>query len=173
MSPDSPVPLREGKAAATRFIADRMLGPLTRYLRFMGYDTTSANGLAEGNRKEDTLLLGIAVQEHRILLTRDAELARRGGARAVLIGPEEVMGQVQQLIDCGLVERRIAMSRCSLCNTVLRKASDGEIDGAGYAPHDRNGFLFCWCEHCRKHYWNGSHKKRLEERLEAAGNRKN
>ena len=40
MSPEPP--------AEQKFITDRMLGTLTRYLRFMGYDTTSANGLAGG-----------------------------------------------------------------------------------------------------------------------------
>ncbi|MGB7788171.1 Mut7-C RNAse domain-containing protein [Methanoregula sp.] len=149
----------------TRFIADRMLGTLTRYLRFMGYDTTSANGLAEGNRKEDTLLLMLAVQEHRVLLTRDAELARRGREYAVLIVPDEVMDQVQQLIDIGLVERRLAMSRCSLCNALLREAREEEIAGTDYAPRERAGFVFCWCEHCKKLYWNGSHGRNIGERI--------
>jgi uncharacterized protein with PIN domain len=149
----------------TRFIADRMLGTLTRYLRFMGYDTTSANGLAEGNAKEDTLLLDMAVQESRVLLTRDGELARRGKERAVFVRSEDVMEQVQQLIDAGLIERRLTMSRCSLCNTHLRDAREGEIAGADYAPRDRNGISFFWCDHCRKLYWNGSHGKQLEERL--------
>ena len=75
-----------------------MLGTLTRYLRFMGYDTTSANRLAAGNAKEDTVLLDMAMQEDRILLTRDAELARRGKERAVLIRSEDVMEQVRQLL---------------------------------------------------------------------------
>ena len=69
-----------------RFITDRMLGTLTRYLRFMGYNTVSANsGFEEGNAKEDTLLLACAEQEDRILLTRDTELAQRGKDRAVLM----------------------------------------------------------------------------------------
>jgi uncharacterized protein with PIN domain len=152
-------------AKETRFIADRMLGTLTRYLRFMGYDTTSANRLAEGNTKEDTLLLDIAVQEQRILLTRDAELARRGRDRAVLVRPEEVMEQVQQLIDLGLVKRRLSMSRCSLCNTALRDANAEEIGGADYAPQDRLGLSFLWCHHCRRLYWNGSHGRNIGERL--------
>jgi uncharacterized protein len=150
----------------TRFIADRMLGTLTRYLRFMGYDTTSANGLAEGNAKEDSLLLDMAVQEHRVLLTRDAELARRGKEHAVFVRSEEVMEQVQQLIDAGLVERRLRMSRCSLCNTALREANTCEIGQADYAPKNWRNFSFFWCDHCRKLYWNGSHGKQLEERLE-------
>ncbi len=148
-----------------RFIADRMLGTLTRYFRFMGYDTTSANRLAEGNAKEDTILLDMAVQEHRVLLTRDAELARRGKDQAVFVRSEDVIGQVQQLIDHGLIERRLTMSRCSLCNTELREARAGEVSGADYAPRDREGLSFFWCDHCRKLYWNGSHGKQLEERI--------
>jgi len=148
------------------FVADRMLGTLTRYLRFMGYDTVSANGLEPGNAKEDTLLLEMAEREHRILLTRDHELARRGRELAILIGSDDVMEQVQQLIDLGLVERRVMMSRCSLCNTVLRAADSHEIISADFAPKDKTGLSFCWCERCRKLYWNGSHGKMLSERIE-------
>jgi len=147
------------------FVADRMLGTLTRYLRFMGYDTVSANGLLPGNAKEDTLLLEMAEQEHRILLTGDRELAQRGKDRAILIGSDDVMVQVQQLIDCGLVKRRLMMSRCSLCNTVLRAATGIEIEGAEYAPKEKTDLSFCWCERCRKLYWNGSHGKMLLERI--------
>jgi uncharacterized protein with PIN domain len=150
----------------TRFIADRMLGPLTRYLRFMGYDTTSANGLEEGNAREDTILLDMARQECRLLLTRDAELVRRGKDHALLIASEEVMEQVQQLIDRGLIKKRLALSRCSLCNTPLREANTCEIQNSDYAPKDWRNLSFFWCERCRKLYWNGSHGKQLEERIE-------
>jgi uncharacterized protein len=143
-----------------------MLGTLTRYLRFMGYDTTSANGLAEGNTKEDTILLDMAKQERRILLTRDAELARRGNDLAILIPSEEVMEQVQQLIDRGLIRKRLALSRCSLCNTPLREANTCEIQDAAYAPKDWRNLSFSWCGQCRKLYWNGSHGKQLEDRIE-------
>ena len=149
----------------TRFIADRMLGTLTRYLRFMGYDTESANGLAEGNRKEDTLLLGMANEQHRILLTRDAELARRGKEQAVYLQSEDVMDQVQQLIDYRLIERRLTMSRCSLCNTTLREANTCEIERTDYAPRNWRSTRFFWCERCHKLYWNGSHGKQLETRI--------
>lgn len=153
------------QTGGTRFVADRMLGTLCRYLRFMGYDTVSANGFSTGNAKEDTLLLELAGRENRVLLTRDTELARRGKERAVLIRGEDVMAQVKQLLDCGLVERRLPMTRCSLCNTELRKASADEISGAEYAPNDGAGFTFYWCSSCQKLYWNGSHGKRLAERI--------
>jgi len=148
------------------FVADRMLGTLTRYLRFMGYDTVSANGLLPGNAKEDTLLLEMAEIEHRILLTRDHELARRGREHAILIGSDDVMVQVQQLVDRGLIERRVLMSRCSLCNTMLRAARPEEIDSVDFAPKDKTGLFFFWCNKCGKLYWNGSHGKMLSERIE-------
>jgi uncharacterized protein with PIN domain len=157
----SPEPLEE-----TRFITDRMLGTLSRYLRFMGYNTVSANGFAEGNAKEDTLLLTLATREKRILLTRDTELAMRGKDRAVLVISEEVMEQVQQLIDRGLIVRRLRMTRCSLCNTELKEATVREITSADYAPHDKNGLIFFWCEQCSKLYWNGSHGRHISERIE-------
>nr|WP_321353346.1 Mut7-C RNAse domain-containing protein [uncultured Methanoregula sp.] len=150
-----------------RFIADRMLGTLTRYLRFMGYDTTSANTFAPGNRKEDTHLLDLALQENRILLTGDAELARRGRERAVYIRSGDVAGQIQQLVDLGLVEQRIFLNRCSLCNTLLREARAEEIQGAEYAPREREHLTFFWCGNCKKLYWNGSHEKQLKKRLGA------
>jgi uncharacterized protein with PIN domain len=148
-----------------RFITDRMLGTLCRYLRFMGYDTVSANGFIQGNAKEDTLLLELAIQENRILLTRDTELAMRGKEHAVLITSDEVMEQIRQLIDRGLIIRRLMMSRCSLCNAVLREATLEEIHGADYAPREKEGLVFCWCERCGKLYWNGSHGKHISERI--------
>jgi hypothetical protein len=148
-----------------RFVADRMLGTLTRYLRFMGYDTISANALSPGNVKEDTILLEISAREKRILLTRDRELAVRGNDHAVLMGSDDVLVQVQQLLDEGMIKRRCLMTRCSLCNTVLRPAISLEIAGTAYAPHDAQDLTFFWCEPCEKLYWNGSHGKQLSKRI--------
>jgi uncharacterized protein with PIN domain len=152
--------------AEQKFITDRMLGTLTRYLRFMGYDTTSANDMQEGDRREDTVLLETARQEHRLLLTKDAELARRGNESALLIRSDDVMEQVQQLIDQCLVKRRLTMSRCSLCNTELREATTCEVGQTEYAPKDWRNLSFYWCHTCQKLYWNGSHGRQLERRVE-------
>ena len=149
-----------------KFITDRMLGTLTRYLRFMGYDTTSATGMQEGDKKEDTILLAIARKEHRLLLTKDGELARRGNESALLVRSDDVMEQVQQMIALHLIQRRLTMSRCSLCNTLLREATTCEIGQTEYAPQDWRDLSFFWCQHCKKLYWNGSHGKQLEQRVE-------
>lgn len=150
-----------------RFVADRMLGTLTRYLRFMGFDVLSANALRPGNRREDTTLLEIARHGSRILLTRDRELARRGGEQAVLIASEDILDQVRQLVEAGLIEPdvQLRMKRCSLCNACLRRASEEEIKSTDYAPEQREGLSFYWCTRCRKLYWMGSHGRNLAERL--------
>jgi hypothetical protein len=142
-----------------------MLGTLGRYLRFMGYDTISANSITPGNTKEDSLLLGIALREGRVLLTRDRELAKRGAEQAVFIRPVQVLSQLQELVDLGLVEPRLRMNRCSLCNEKLRRAHGSEIQSANYAPEQRAGHKFYWCVHCRKLYWTGSHAHDLANRL--------
>ena len=155
-----------GEPRAPRFVADRMLGPLTRYLRFMGYDTLSASALREGDTREDTRLLSLAEGEDRILLTRDRELARRAGSRAVLIRSEQVLEQVHELHSLGLIEPDLTMDRCGLCNCVLRPASREEVESADYAPFHRGDLEFYWCEDCRKLYWMGSHGRNLREDLD-------
>ena len=149
-----------------RFIADRMLGTLTRYLRFMGYDTLSANSLRRGNNREDTLILEIAAHDGRVILTRDRELARRGGQDAVLITSEAVLDQVRQLVTEGIIENtHLRMTRCSLCNNLLRPATMAEVKSTDYAPEQRNDLDFFWCSTCHRLYWMGSHGRNLAERL--------
>jgi uncharacterized protein with PIN domain len=148
-----------------KFIADRMLGTLTRYLRFMGYDTLSANSLEPGDTREDTALLGIARAEGRILLTRDRELARRGGDRAVLLESEEVMAQIRTLSSLGFITPELVMDRCSLCNLRLRPATEAEVGSAEYVPDERESLEFFLCPGCRRLYWMGSHGRNLRATL--------
>jgi uncharacterized protein with PIN domain len=147
------------------FIVDRMLGTLCRYLRFLGYDTLSASTLREGNKREDTILLKTAERTGRILLTRDKELAARGGARAILITGSTVLEELRELVDRGLVHPELRLNRCSLCNEPLRPAREQDVAGADYAPRDRKGLKFYWCRRCRRLYWLGSHGRSLEKRI--------
>ncbi len=142
-----------------------MLGSLCRYLRFMGYDTISANRFVPGNNREDTELLALARLENRTLLTRDRELAFRAGTAGFLILSEDVIDQVRQLAKIGLVDPVLRLTRCSLCNAMLRPATDREILAADYAPENRAGLEFFFCDHCLRLYWNGSHALKMKERM--------
>ena len=149
----------------TRFLVDRMLGSLTRHLRFLGYDCESADLLPHGNPKEDTILLTWATNDGRILLTRDRELAVRAEEHGIYIASQDVLDQVQTLKKHGLIDLQVRLIRCSLCNTLLRGATDEEITGADYAPSDTRYFTFFWCPACRRLYWNGTHTEDIIERI--------
>jgi uncharacterized protein with PIN domain len=155
----------ETPANQPAFIVDRMLGTLCRYLRFLGYDTLSANSLREGNTREDTLLLKTAERTGRILLTRDRELAARGAPRAILVTGENVLDQLRELVDRNLVSPELRLNRCSICNELLRPAREQEVAASPYAPKNRSGLRFYWCRRCKKLYWMGSHSKSLEKRI--------
>ncbi|MDD4126679.1 MAG: Mut7-C RNAse domain-containing protein [Methanomicrobium sp.] len=150
------------------FLTDRMLGALTRYLRFMGYDTKSAVFIAEGGSREDTYLLNLAKKDGRYLLTRDCELAKRGLNEFTLyIKSDDVLCQVKQLFLAGLIDRspEFGMQRCVVCNSQLRPANSDEIKEASYAPGKKNDLDFMWCPLCRKLYWAGTHSVNMQKRL--------
>ena len=60
-----------------KFLADGMLGKLSRWLRILGHDVKYSNAL------EDRELLVIAKKERRILLTKDLELCQRFAAKGL------------------------------------------------------------------------------------------
>ena len=154
-----------------RFLVDRMLGTLCRYLRLMGYDSLSANSMIPGNRKEDSDLVRISENEDRYLLTRDRELAGRCGNRGIFVPDTEVKEQVRQLISRGLIQPVLRPVRCTICNQLLRSAKEQEIAGCLYAPHEREKMIFRWCDTCQRLYWEGSHIRNLGARLQQENER--
>lgn len=147
------------------FLVDRMLGPLTRYLRFLGYDSESAALLPEGDPGEDNHLLKKAEEEGRLLLTRDRDLASRAGERGMYIADLDLPDQIRLLHEKGLISLDVRLIRCSVCNTLLREAAADEIAGASYAPKPPDLFTFLWCPGCSRLYWNGSHTESIIRRI--------
>lgn len=154
-----------------RFLVDRMLGTLTRYLRLLGYDTARADTLPPGNPKEDTELLQWAEKESRILLTRDRELAGRAGEQGIYIREKEILNQLAYLKDRGKIDLSVRLIRCSICNSLLEDAPEEEIRGADYTPDEGRDLTFRWCPSCRRLYWMGSHTEDIIWRIEALNQR--
>lgn len=149
-----------------RFLVDRMLGTLCRYLRLMGYDTLSANSLVPGNRKEDSDLVRISKSEGRYLLTRDRELSGRCENCGIFVPDTDVKEQVKQLIALGLIQPVLRPCRCTICNQRLRFATEKEIADCLYAPKERKHMIFRWCNNCQRLYWEGTHIRNLGEQLQ-------
>lgn len=144
-----------------RFVADVMLGSLSRWLRLFGFDTIYSNNF------KDVELVRISLQEGRILLTRDRSLANSKSLREVLyIESEELEDQLKEVFSY-LKKRNFNIQnisyRCPLCNGKIIKVSKEEIinEGPDYIFMTLDDFFMC--ESCKKIYWQGSHKAKIDE----------
>lgn len=140
---------------ALSFLVDSMLGRLARWLRALGYDTLYDPSW------EDRYLAYIAQEEGRILLTRDAALAQRVGARAIWVESEMLTAQVAQL-RAHLNLRAVApFSRCLRCNTIVRPVAPiavrSRVPSYVYATQS----AFYVCPDCGRIYWPGTHWERM------------
>ena len=132
-----------------------MLGTTARKLRILGYDTLY------DPESDDKELLRIARESGRILVTSDSELflnAKRLNAPAVLTTERseakrlyEVLAKngIRSIIDS---KGHYPQSRCSVCN--------GELENVGSSLVSETSIFVC--KSCGKHYWKGSHWKKLD-----------
>src|SRR4051812_25254500 len=144
-----------------RFIADAMVGRLATWLRLLGHD------VAYQNHIPDPELIGRARRERRIVLTRDRDVVRRCGARALFIKSQHVRDQVRQVTRRYRLKRTL-FSRCSFCNVPPRPAAKSrlakEVPPQAYAAYQK----FWRCPRCRKVYWRGSHQTLFRKDLKLA-----
>ena len=160
-----------------KFLVDRMLGRLIAWLRIFGYDTKSALEF-ETTPNEDTLLIDIANKEHRILISRDRVLvnrARKAGVDAQLVGSDDVKDQLEELMERYPLDIDPTMTRCTVCNSMLREATEddmGKIKNSPEVPERlkeaHTGFWIC--ERCGKIYWQGSHWRNILKTAEDVKN---
>ena len=149
------------RLGAMRFLCDEMLLRLARLLRAAGYDTLLAAG---GQR--DAELLRIAREENRVLITRDKALAAQAHPRGVLAAGRGAYAEAERLSALLPIDWRLApFSRCIVDNTPLRDAGPADLARAPAEARGRPGPLRT-CPACRRIYWQGSHVRRLGERLD-------
>ncbi len=151
-----------------KFIADSMLGRLARWLRLLGFDTLYYP------RIKDRLLLRIAQEENRIVLTRDTRLVKmRGVGEYILLRENDSFKQLKRVIaEYNLspeIKKELSSmniySRCSLCNTLLDNISKEEAK-----PHVPpyvylTSGSFSKCTGCGQFYWKGTHRELLDKKL--------
>jgi uncharacterized protein with PIN domain len=150
-----------------KFVADGMLGKLTRWLRMLGYNVKYSNNL------EDTQLLMIAKKERRILLTRDFQLYQYATNKELdafyLEGETETekLAELAKRFDIKL-DINMSTSRCPKCNSTVRliskeKAAE-KVEKSTFDHYDE----FWKCPKCDQIYWQGAHWKRIRRTLDAA-----
>lgn len=151
--------LRRGAEAASppRFAADAMLGSLSRWLRLMGFDCSYQADIP------DAALVEQAIQEERVVLTRDRALAEEWRVSGIhLVRAErtfEQLGEVLRAFDLAHSVR--LFSRCSACNLPLEEAGAEAVRERVPARVAATQSDFRRCPGCDRVYWQGSHTDRI------------
>lgn len=148
-----PKPLRKPK-----FILDVHLGKLAHYLRLLGFDTAYQKQLS------DQEIIEIALQEKRIILTRDIGLLKNKrithGHWMRATNPNNQVKEVLQKFD--LYKKTDAFTRCLECNNLLtsieKEKVKNRLDSKTRAYFDK---FYC-CSQCNKIYWEGSHYDKMK-----------
>lgn len=144
-----------------KFYADSMLGSLARWMRTLGYDVGYSSSI------EDPELVKRAVDENRIILTRDTLIVKRRKARgrSFFISSDRVGEQLRQVTGEYGVPEGLSLTRCLRCNTVLNDIGKGSVEGKVPPYVFRTQDKFSVCFTCGRIYWGGTHRERMLEDL--------
>jgi uncharacterized protein with PIN domain len=147
-----------------KFIADSMLGKLSRWLRILGYNVKYDTSL------NDEQLIEIAKNERRTLLTRDFTLYKRAlvkGIDTFLVEGENEAEKIAKVVKKHnlSLEVNINMSRCPKCNTRIKSITKESVIGVIPKSTSLHYDTFWKCPKCGQIYWQGSHWKRIDKTL--------
>ena len=142
-----------------KFMADVMLGRLAKQLRLLGVDVLYDPTISDND------LIRLALEQDRIILTRDAALAARPLARHhILIDSDNVDEQVRQVVDRYSFSTEQSLTRCSVCNCPLeqlpREAAQDIVPDQVFRSRE----VFYHCGECGRTYWQGSHVRNMAQR---------
>jgi uncharacterized protein with PIN domain len=139
-----------------KFIADAMLGKLAKRMRLLGLDVFYDAAC------EDNEVLRRALDDGRIILTRDTGLASRPLAQNhILIESGLVDEQLRQVLDAFTTSDKDALTRCSVCNEQLSELDRQEARDL-VPEHVTATVSEFWCCHqCGRVYWKGSHVRNM------------
>jgi uncharacterized protein with PIN domain len=153
-----------------KFLCDQMLGNLSNWLRFFGFDTIYIK-----DEVSDDELLKIAENENRIIISRDKELIIRADKRNlknIKIKSIDLDEQLKNVLNEAKINKNIILSRCSLCNNNLTKIKKkdfkDDIPNKIYDLFEE----FLYCSFCNKIYWKGSHYDKILKKINKLKNEK-
>ena len=150
-----------------KFLADAMLGKLTRWLRILGQDVVYS---IEFN---DSELLDLVKKEKRVLLTKDFELYKRAISKGLDSYNVEGMTESEHLASIAKrynLDLSVNMdnSHCPLCNAKLvsipKEQLKLELETNTFAYYNK----FWKCPNCGQIYWQGGHWTQINNTLNQA-----
>ena len=139
-----------------KFIADVMLGKLAKRMRLQGFDVLYDPAY------DDNEVLRLALDQDRIILTRDTGLASRPLAQNhILIGSDMIDEQLCQVLEAFSPHVDEPLTRCSVCNEPLSVLD--RQDARDLVPDHVAATVteFWHCKNCERVYWKGSHVRNM------------
>ena len=149
-----------------RFVVDSNVGRLARWLRIAGFDTLFVRGI------DDNRLVRIALDEDRVLLTRDRQILKRrlvtsGRLKVILIEDDEVKAQLRQVLTTlNLAGQLSPFSLCVECNEPLMPREKEEVEELVPPYVFQTQTQYMQCPGCLRIYWQGTHWERMSRELE-------
>jgi uncharacterized protein with PIN domain len=149
-----------------KFIVDINAGKLAKWLRMMGYNAVLFRD------KDDSDMIRIALQQNRVILTKDTEILKRrlvtsGKLKTILVEGEDPELQLQQVVnELGLDYHFNPFSFCLECNEMLLEKSRDSVQGRVppyvYKTHE----YYMECPSCHRIYWRGTHWEVMSKKLD-------
>ena len=145
-----------------KFVADKMLGKLAKWLRIIGQDVTYGSHLSGYG------LIHSAGREGRFLLTRDRGVIKRNLPEHLLIQSDLFREQLKEVVHaCRLDPLKVAFTRCVECNSLLEAISKGTIREKVPPYVFSNQEKFSICRQCQRIYWPATHQQKMLEELKS------
>jgi uncharacterized protein len=148
-----------------RFVADKTLGRLARWLRLIGCD------VLYGSNFSGKGLLAAARAEKRLVLTRERRvLSRPQAPPGILVESDHFRDQLRQVVAaCGIDPLARLFERCAECNGVLDEISRDDVRGRVPQFVYETQQVFRRCGDCGHLYWQATHVARVRNELDRMG----
>ena len=139
-----------------KFVADKMLGGLAKWLRVIGQDVTYGPHLSGYG------LIRAARREERLILTRDRSLARKNPPDYIFIRSDRFREQLKQVVEAYRIDPfERAFCRCIECNSLLQPISKDSVREKVPPYVFSTQESFSLCPECRRIYWPATHQQKM------------
>jgi hypothetical protein len=144
----------------TRFVADVMLGRLSKWLRVMGYDTHYQPFYKSG-------MIDVFIREGRLLLSTNKSLNQKKNPY-LINETHNIRMQLHQIKKKGYLspDNSRWFTRCLICNTLLKRVpiEEAKAQIPEYISSQNNSGIQL-CPSCGRYFWPGSHRTRMMDQI--------
>ncbi len=142
------------------------MGKLAKWLRMIGYDTLFFDG------SDDSQMVGVALAEGRVILTRDTQIMKRGVVtsgrlKVILIQSDEPEQQMRQVVETLNLDCQSGLfTICLECNQPLVERSKQQVKDLVPPYVFQTQSQYVECPACHRIYWRGTHWQAMTRKLE-------